>query len=152
MSVDYNKMVGAYAKVYNPLTEKESFIYACVNEKCVDKGKKCSSDFCPRCGKEISKKKVMIYERIEFDCEEALNDKMYRVMKDDEYYYYISNISADNDGFLEEDAFENEITPEQITSGLAKLNKNRSKEISKLKKVFGEENVKVKWGVLCWVS
>ena len=149
MSVDYTKMVGAYAKVYNPLTEKESFIYACVNEKCMDNGKKCPSNFCPRCGKEIGKKKVMISERIEFDCYKELDEKMYRAMKDDDYCYYVSNISTEDDHL--EDISENEITPEQIASGLAKFNENRSREISKLKKVFGEENVKVKWGVLCWI-
>jgi hypothetical protein len=74
---------------------------------------------------------------------------MYRAMKDDDYCYYVSNISTEDDHL--EDISENEITPEQIASGLAKFNENRSNEISKLKKVFGEENVKVKWGVLCWI-
>jgi hypothetical protein len=96
--------------------------------------------------------------RIDFDAYEEFDDKLaealreYKPEKCEDYQYFIPNqgkIGLHNDDIT---TIATEATQMTIATEYDRLNDKFKKEIARLREVFGDKNVEIKWGVLGWLS
>lgn len=161
MSTDYNTYVGPYIKVYNPKKPSTKEYHSCTNKKCKNYEVELSSKFCDKCGDKIQLIKVPSSEAIDFDVYEKCNEVIAEVMceyKPDElkeYNIYISNNRNKYNNSIYDPKYETyaiNATVNSLTEDIYKFWMAFDKEIVKLKYVFGDDNVEIKWGVLGWTS
>jgi hypothetical protein len=160
MGVDYKVYVGPYIVVHNPPQDSMEEYHSCPNEKCSLHKISVSNGFCPKCGTTIGTLVRPCQKRIEFEWWEEFDGRLseafpeYKPDGGDDNQYFIPNM--DNDVGIHLDAkysgSENVINTKTLTSDNKRFIDGKKKEIRKLKKVFGKNNVTVKWGVLCWQS
>lgn len=161
MSTDYNTYVGPYIKVYNPKKPSTKEYHSCTNKKCKNYEVELSSKFCDKCGDKIQLIKVPSSEAIDFNVYEKCNEVIAEVMceyKPDELKEYNIYISNNRDKY-DNSVFDPKYETYAINADAISLKDNLDKfsdafkfEIQKLKSVFGNSNVEIKWGVLGWTS
>lgn len=158
MSVDYNTYVGPYVKVHNPLKDFIEKYHTCTNKKCRNFEKEISSEYCSECGKKIGLLERLCRKRIDFDeCDEfegriaeALPEFKPDELKD--YQFYIPNIGKIG---LHLDAKYTSVNPLENQKPLMEVNHFQmsfTKQIARIKKVFGKDAVTIEWGILVWQS
>lgn len=160
MSTDYKTYIGPYIEVYNPLQTKINDFYGCINKTCKSCGTPQSYKFCPECGNEIQLIENHIKGRIEFDIHDETKDTLSEMLCGDkpvkisDYRFFIPNdykapgIIYDN----KYDPFAYSVNEIIIKSDDADVSARYSGELLRLKEVFGEANVTIKWGVLGDIS
>lgn len=160
MGVDYNVYAGPYIVVFNPLKDSTEEFYSCPNKKCNNHNKPISDEFCSKCGTKIERMIRPCQERIDFNYFEEFEERFaeafpeYKPNGCDDYLYLITNMKNDVGVHIDPKYHVSETVfdlKEQIEKLTEFTNRNR-KEIRKLKNVFGEKNVQIKWGVLSWQS
>ncbi len=112
-----------------------------------------SQQFCPKCGSEIGLIAVPAKERIEFDIYDEFDDRLNEIAQhygDMDEEIYISNKNNLGSGKDYESYERNiiQIFPDEIPGALEKMKTDFEKEISRLKEVFGENNVNIQFGVI----
>lgn len=156
MGIDYNTFVGPYIEVYNPEKDTTVKFPTCRNVNCVQHGTELSGIYCSRCGKLIDLATRISKERIEFDWYTSLGEKNIcgiTVENKSDNEYFISN-KNDIAGIYMDGRYPSveEIEIKNIQIQIKNFKKMASVEIKKLEKIFGKDNVKIKWGVLVWCS
>lgn len=157
MGINYNTFVGPYIEVYNPMKDTVEEYHTCPNKKCKNHGAYIGDGYCSKCGRSIERQTRPSKNKIEFDCYEELeSNSLYEVLteykpdgKIDCQYFIDGSIGISMDGYHSNVS---EISSESIVEQLDKINKKLKNDICKLQKVFGKDNVKIKWGVLTWCS
>ena len=161
MGVDYTIMVTSYVKCFKKM-ETESFPeFFCGNSRCKIHNKTFSGDmvnFCPACGIKLSLRNVE--EEIESvdPYKMTQNGTFAYLDTNDDFDYYVPNKHKKNEPKLppsidvnrEETGF-HEIIPDSVSSHLEWFKKEFSKEIEKLEKAYGKQNVSVHFGIVNWV-
>ena len=150
MSSSYNVYVGPYIEIYNPIKNTKVLKSTCITKGCEQSGIVSKAKFCPDCVKAIGKALFDAKERVEFDVEEAFDGELTDIMpeNEDENYFHLHDNEIDGVGRNLDDCEQSltEITAETINQEITKLDYKYEEHIETLKKTFGEENVKVKWG------
>lgn len=161
MSVDYNTFVGPYIEVYNPKKDFVYEYYSCPKKGCKNHNKEISSKFCPECGKKIELTSRLSEKKIEFNMYEELDeDKLTEIMVEypkensqKDFLYFISNCRNLPGRTFDCNYTEiYEIAPDVPGMEINNFQLNCKEELAKLRKIFEDANVKVKWGVLIWCS
>lgn len=153
MSTEYQLHVGAYLEVYNPEKPSTTEYYACPKRSCSNFQVKCSTKFCPVCGTAISLVTVPTPVRIKFDVYEECLDNLAEVEGDSlpdekqDYILFVSNIT-NGSGISTQGSTLKEVTEKTIKNDLVEFKDIFKGEIIRIKEVFGEDNVKVKWGII----
>ena len=161
MSVDYKCYVGPYIKVFNPEKDSTEEYHSCPNKKCDKHKKQLSDKFCPSCGTKITLVTFPCKSKIDFDIyKEFKKEPISEVMCEskpkelENYDFYISN-STKSPGININVVYEHfikDFNETIIVSEVQQFEIQLSKEINRLKEVFGNENVQIKWGVMTWTS
>lgn len=151
MSVSYKVYIGPYIEVRVPKTDK---VKACPASDCKLYGKKSWQRFCPECGSKVEMVSVLPKEISDFDMYNETNGSLTEVILEDlnpgDVRYFIPNIVGYG---LVRELFENtvsEILVSDIVSNLDAFLKSFAKPLEKIFRVFGKENVIVKWGVVSY--
>ena len=159
MSVSSTTYIGPYIKVYNPITQDIKIYNGCKMPKCVNYNKHVVSKFCPECGQGTSNVSVPTTTRVQFDVYEAFDDNLCEVFgeyKPDElkdYLIFHSNIKGFGASFeSSNDTFLFNISRADINTVVFKFIAKFKNEIAKLHKIFGSDNVEIKYGVLNNIS
>jgi len=158
MSISYNLYIGPYIQVHNPPKPSFEELYACPNSKCSKYQSGTDNKFCFQCGTPVSLLKVPSKEKIYFDCYEECNERLRNVfseyspdgMKD--YSFFIPNSSKVGNHLDACDVTVVEKYAEAIMEEVKQLETKFSKDIKKIQKVFGNEAVTIRWGILTDVS
>lgn len=155
--MSYHVFVGPYLEVHNPVRPIIKQRPSCPNPKCNLHKKKADSKFCPQCG---TKNEPTDYEstgKTEFNiCDEFKTERltelrfegMPKACKD--YMYFHSNIDSGAGRTLSDDS---EFIPMDVRTPINETNVFETlfaEEIQRIKEVFGEDRVKIKWGVIAY--
>jgi hypothetical protein len=157
MGIDYNVYVGPYIKVYNPLKDSVEKYHSCVNAKCSNHKEEVSSEYCCDCGKKIKLVERSCQIRIDFDswdeCDGDILEAMFGRSPDEDYQFFIPNTGEIGlDLNVERETSVNEIDVGKPKMDINNFQLQFKKHINHIKKVFGNTNVSIQWGVLCWQS
>jgi ribosomal protein L32 len=162
MSCNYHVFLGPYLEVHNPIRKTTEKIRSCANEKCKRHKKQLSdssAQFCPSCGEKIRHVDIPCEGRKEFNIydefkKERLTELSFEGMPDEceNYMYFHSNLRDcagrtfyDNTMMLPM----NETTP---LKEIAEFTARFGDEIQHITKIFGAENVKIRWGAFAYWS
>jgi hypothetical protein len=158
MSVNYRVKVGPYIEVFNPEKDSVKQHYGCNNLKCKLFRKLNANKFCSSCGSPIELVSVPCKARIAFDFYNALGGRLDEIHHDNlpsnkqNYSILQPNIGQFGDSFGDYESVVIELTTQISELQLRTFNETFAKEIIKLNEVFGENNVKVKWGIIAYAS
>jgi hypothetical protein len=158
MSVNYRVKIGPYIEVFNPELPSTKEHYGCNNPKCKVFQKLNANKFCSQCGSPIALVSIPCKARIKFDFNDEFSGRLYEIHHDnlpnDKYRYSIlqPNTGQFGDSFGDYESVVIELTTQISELQLRTFNETFAKEIIKLNEVFGENNVKVKWGVIAYAS
>lgn len=132
--------------------------FVCLNNGCVNYKQPIESKFCPHCGKERvnEPKKAKQPKQNPFEImQKDLGEKLYSpfAINTKENDYYISNQTDGKEPRIlpRLESGENcikEISPESIQNHIAWFRDKYSKEIMKLKELYGEENISLSFGLI----
>lgn len=160
MGTDYTVHLGPYIKVHNPATPSTTECYCCPNVNCKQYKKKASETavFCFTCGYKIKlitflsdkPRKFDVYTEYDGNLREAMTE--YKPKGHNDYTFLISNkkegphISFNP----ERECYAQSITQTTISESIDTFTKIHEKDIAKLRKVFGDDAVKIHYGILSW--
>jgi len=157
MSVQYHSYVGPYIKVNNPEKESTEKYHGCPKRTCGKYRHRISDQFCANCGTKIELVEVPCKSRIKFDVYEEFDENLAEIgshycITDTEIF--ISNKETLGAGRILDCESCTEIPFDESVIGTEtrKMENDFSKEITRLKEVFGEQNVSVLWGVVAYAS
>lgn len=163
MGIDYTVYVGPFLKCKNAKVDGERTIRTCTKPSC-KQNKKESWDrdkkFCEECGSPIGDVVIKV-KQDKVDCDPSIvNDKLmiYRLDAKDAHGYdvWISNQYRQNRGKVREFSFDPksdgeqyvEISIEMIRDEMQEFVQQFEKQIDKLTRLYGEDNVELKWGLI----
>ena len=158
MGVSYYTYVGPYVKVYNPEKASKKEYHSCPNHGCSNNKKPMSDAYCSKCGTKIERLTFYIQDRTRFDANSEFADgtlrDVYSDFDDHNYMHFVDDGQRDllhllmniNNG-----DFVSDLTDKNPATEVEEFKEIRRKEIARLKEVFGEENVSVRWGVINYV-
>lgn len=159
MGCHYHVFLGPYLEVFNPYVPRPEKIQGCSNPQCKKHKERSSDQFCPKCGTQIGLVEILKVARKEFDCYEEFDGDPFMELrfegrtKEQENYMLLKSNRTNRSGrtFSEE----SEILPidrEMPNAEMLSFALDFEKEIRRITDVFGEKNVKVKWGAIAYWS
>jgi hypothetical protein len=153
MSCHYHAFVGPYIEVHNPLRIGTKSVKTCTNEKCSKHGAYSADSFCSKCGSAIGEVNIPCRERKKFDVWTEFGGKepFYeisgeRLKIDNDYVLYHSNMNKGPGRTLYENCVILPMDAAFVQNEIDSLKTFHVKELARLKEVFGDESVKIKWG------
>lgn len=154
-----SKVIGPFAECTFTPVHVPRMVSCCVNAVCVKFNTWTSTDFCPKCGHRTSqvdrgrlgspvdtrKLREKMEERLIMP---VLTDLAYPGM-----HFWLSNHSSFNRSFDIEDVNGcMEFDASDVWSAIETFMTFFSQELGMLRVIYGDENVQVKWGVICWAD
>lgn len=160
MSVDYTSYVGPYIQVHNPKKPSTEEFHTCPNKKCRNHGVSIGNKFCEICGTEIKLVAFPCEKPVDFDIYQEFDDRVCHAFSEwkpkeyQDYLFVIGNRKGSPGRSFDpiQDSYIEDLTKLNTAEELLAFMKMFSKEITRLKEVFGNDAVQVKWGVLGWAS
>jgi len=165
MSIDYSVYFGAYFECKTKKLPKKTFFNGCNTPNCKEFHKEVyDNKYCPKCGSpttDIEKitnvAAIFPYDDVMMPTKERITEAWgtKESLTDGTILHrYISNMQQ---GLLyfdpkQEDSFVEEVPIEKISNNISTLEKEHQNELSHLRKVYGTENVMIKWGLIFSVS
>jgi hypothetical protein len=157
MGIDYHTYVGPYIQVHNPKRKTTEEYPTCSNEKCAKHKKHSYGDkFCPDCGSEIRSISFPCVAPLDFDVYEEFNDRLTKYFFEccpdevEDFLCFAGNVngSPGKSFYPKQEVYILEVSPSNIPKEIAALEEMYKEEINRLKAVFGNDAVQIKWGVL----
>lgn len=159
MSCHYHAFVGPYVEVHNPLRVGTKQVKTCTKKGCVKHGQPSEDSFCPKCGSAIGevnipckeRKKFYPYEDFGFKTDISKLSKESTPLPDDYEIFYFPTKKGPGRTLYETCA----IVPMDaafVQAEIDTLASRYTKEVSRLKEIFGNDSVKIKWGVFTYWS
>lgn len=158
MGVSYNVYVGPYIEVHNPPKSSFEEYHGCSSKKCQSFNQRSSSKFCPHCGSSIVLIKKSITAKVNFDCFNECDDRLsemfqeYPFAEKKNYSFFVPNVGKLGRHFYAYDTELAEISSEEVVNQVKQMDTAFSKDIDKMRKVFGDAAVKLRWGVMGYSS
>lgn len=170
MGLDYTVHLGPYVVCKFTMKLQTSKIRSCPNDVCSQHKQLCwdsNKKFCVQCGRPISMVEVMdVVPSVDTDVvqqefKERLclvgGDDFYKWMKDNKSHIWISNAippkGSRQETFDPTSGMELvEVNLDLITEEVFQFVKLHVEDLEVLRKHYGDGNVKVRWGLLSWVS
>lgn len=154
MGLSYHTYIGPYIEVFNPLKPSTKKYHSCPNEKCSNNKKGISDAFCGKCGTRVQLLNFPCKERITFYYLDEFSEKTSLQTPSGEFdrdkLYFIDDALGDsrcgNDNCI------CDLTHTNVQAGLDTFKEVNHMEITRLKEVFGADNVVIKWGVMTYLA
>lgn len=157
MSVHYHVFLGPYLEVHNPIKATTVKKRSCPNEQCFNNGELVQANFCPKCGTKVLHIEVAARGRKAFNAYDELDgERLIELRFEDmpkeckDFMYFHSNLTkcagrtfCDSTEIVPMD----ENTPNAEKERFAR---DFAKEIARIKEVFGESAIKIKWGAIAY--
>jgi hypothetical protein len=143
---EYDTYLGPYIIANNPEVPTTIKKRGCLNKKCPMLNVLASSEYCPKCGKQIGEYSLNTTASKIDSSEMTELDDFWRAECDiDEKDVYINNemgrtIETGDVGLFQ-------VTAKMIISELSLFKQRFAKEIEFAEKVYGQENISVEWGI-----
>jgi len=160
MSIDYNTHVGPYIQVYNPKKPSTKEYHSCPDKKCFNYGSELSNKFCPNCGRAIILVTFPCTAATDFDIyEEKMDNDLSEIVTEwkpdgmESCMLFVSNRKGFGKSYdARSDCYVSECNETTVVADVQRFITTFGKQIVRLKEVFGEKNVQIKWGVIGWAS
>ena len=159
MSCNYQVYLGPYIQVHNPIRTGKKTIKTCSNKGCSKHRTESSDAFCPKCGSPVNDVSIPCKERTEFDVYTEFKGKepLWKVNaegleRSSDYGFYTSNMKHGPGQRLSNDAEIIPLTAEDVQKQIDTITIFHGNEISRLKKIFGNDSVQIKWGAIAYWS
>jgi hypothetical protein len=159
MGVDYNTFIGPFVEVHNPPIPAKETLRTCSNVGCHQHKRYQSGEFCSSCGTKIGDVTFDSLAPIRVDYVE-FGDAIVRIQREykpdncKDYDIWIDNHNGSPGVRYDthDSLYVESVTHERIVNEVNALLKRRELQINRLKEIFGEYAVQVKWGVVADAS
>lgn len=158
MGVSYYVKLGPYIEVKNPPKSSFTEYFGCPNKKCRHYNKAFTCKFCTDCGTAIELVKVPDSKPTEFDTWKETNDRLSKAFSEylpdglKDILILMPNKKGLGHHFS---AYDSALVPLNETIVLSETKRFESeyaKDIARVREVFGENAVQIKWGVIAYAS
>ncbi len=155
MSIDYSVHVGPYIVVHNPPVETTEEYHSCPTKGCPNHKRHMSEKFCPACGSGIrvvqfptkAPKDFDVYKEFDSRLCEAFCDGGPEDLKD--AMVFLSDEKGHDVVFdPTNELVDIDLRAVNMPESLDRFQEAFAKEIQRLKEVFGEQAVELRWGVI----
>ena len=152
MGVDHNVYAGPFALCQNEQQEKVGTKLSCTNSGCSNYGKTLHDKFCPNCGFPVgdfdityTTERVDSYDLADVMCLMCCVGGLYGDV-------WVSNDISDDFYDFGHEHFVKCLMGEEVSKAIDDFKKKHISDLEMLKEAYGEDNVKIKWGVVGWMS
>lgn len=162
MSVSHYVYCGPYIQCTKKYEIKKIEFNGCTNIECLRYRKQANTNFCSKCGNPIEKlfdtRNVQVSKKLDelFDVDTfcLIHDEIltceYDILLPN---LFPKNIDKKRQYYIKfKDSNCQNLTNLNISSEIDELAKFHVKEIEKLKNLYGEDQVKIFWGILTWAD
>jgi hypothetical protein len=158
MGVDYTAYVGPYIQVHNPPRPSFEEYHTCTTANCSNQNKPMSSKFCPVCGGAVTLQSRPCQSPVQLDVFSEFNERLcealseYKPKDSKNEIFLIGNKQGIPGRSFDpiETCSAVDMTGFNITQETMLFRDMLTAELARLKEIFGEDAVQVKWGILCW--
>lgn len=156
MGVDYNTFIGPFVEVHNPPIPAKETVRTCSNDKCYQHKRYQLGKYCSNCGTEVrditfdSLAPIFVNQNEEFEDALVRIQREYKPENRKDYDIWIDNHNGSPGARYDshDSIYVESVTHERIVKEVNELLKRRDRQINRLKEIFGEDAVQVKWGVV----
>lgn len=157
MSVSYYSYCGPYIRCVKKYEIKKIEFNGCTNIKCLKYHAQANSNFCSKCGNPIGKLFHTVNVQVNRQLHDLIGEDILQVVTTfDKYDILLSNKSPKNIDKIRQycinfkESNYQDLTDLNVHIEMDELAKFYAKEIDKLKILYGEDQVKICWGILTW--